>query len=66
MTRYRRHFGLLLLTLLATACNEGPPLTPERYAGSDRLFQQIEANVVANPDWRKIADIDHSRLGAQR
>ena len=46
-------------------CHADLALTTERYTPSDRLFDQLEANVMANPDWRKVVEIDHSRLGQQ-
>jgi uncharacterized protein (DUF302 family) len=56
-----------LVSLMAlpfmVGCGENQPLTPERYSGSDKLFQQLDSNVAANPAWHKVAEIDHSRLG---
>lgn len=55
-------FGFLLL---ATGCGSDLPFTPERYLNSDKLFDQLEVNVAANPAWEKVVEIDHSRLGSK-
>lgn len=47
------------------ACGGGEPTSPERYAASDELFDQVLANVDTAPDLEIIAEIDHSRLGAE-
>jgi hypothetical protein len=58
-----------LVSLMAlpfiVGCGENQPLTPERYSGSDKLFQQLDSNVAANPAWHKVVEIDHSRLGVE-
>ncbi|MFT4520591.1 MAG: hypothetical protein ACI9JM_002995 [Halioglobus sp.] len=59
------YLGLSLLFLFTGGCGSELPLTPERYLGPDTLFDQIEANVAANPAWSKVAEIDHSRLGSE-
>jgi uncharacterized protein (DUF302 family) len=61
----RTNLGLLAFILLAAGCGSDLPLSPERYLGSDRLFDQIEANIAANPSWKKVVEIDHSRLGGE-
>lgn len=50
---------------MLAGCKESQPLTPERYLGSDKLFKQLDSNVAANHNWRKVAEIDHSRLGME-
>jgi len=55
--------GASIAMLLAAGCGSGQPIAPERYSDSDRLFQQVKSNVAANPAWREIVEIDHSRLG---
>ena len=52
------------LTLPVAGCGSPEPITPERYAGPDRLFATLERNVAASGSLEKIVDIDHSRLGA--
>jgi uncharacterized protein (DUF302 family) len=59
------HLASLMLLLLMVGCGESQPLTPERYSGSDKLFQQLESNLVGVPSWRKVTEIDHSRLGVE-
>jgi uncharacterized protein (DUF302 family) len=61
----RLHFLSLMVLLLMVGCGESQPLTPERYSGSDKLFQQLESNLAAIPGWRKVTEIDHSRLGVK-
>ena len=56
-------FVLLMVLPLMTGCGDSQPLTAERYSESDKLFQQLESNLAANPSWRKVTEIDHSRLG---
>jgi uncharacterized protein (DUF302 family) len=59
------NLGLSAVLLLAAGCGSDVPLTPERYLNSDKLFAQVEVNIAANPAWRKVAEIDHSRLGSE-
>jgi uncharacterized protein (DUF302 family) len=51
--------------VMLAGCTEDVPLTPQRYQASDQVFDQIVANVNANSSWRKITEIDHSRLGEE-
>jgi uncharacterized protein (DUF302 family) len=54
------------LLLLATACSRNTETIPEsRYVEPDKLYQTLEANVRANPEFELIVDIDHSRLAAK-
>lgn len=58
----------LTVTFLAiglTACDSEKPLTAERYAGPDLLFEQIKQNVETAENLEVIQEIDHSRLGAE-
>lgn len=61
--RYVLSIGVSACLLLATACGSDQPVAPERYLESDKLFQQLRLNVAANPGWREVVEIDHSRLG---
>ena len=63
--RYMLCIGITACVLLATACGSDQPVAPERYLGSDKLFQQLKSNVAANSDWREVVEIDHSRLGQE-
>ncbi|ARN74251.1 DUF302 domain-containing protein [Oceanicoccus sagamiensis] len=58
-------FTGVVTVLLSTGCSDPEPITDQRYAGSDALFQQLESNLAKHSDWRKVIDIDHSRLGYQ-
>jgi uncharacterized protein (DUF302 family) len=58
-------FVSMMVLLFMVGCGDSQPLTPERYSGSDELFQQLESNVAANPAWHKVTEIDHSRLGVE-
>ena len=55
--------GSLIVSLLAVGCAEDVPVTAERYASSDALFLQMDANVATAEHLHKVAEIDHSRLG---
>lgn len=58
-----RYFAVAALVLLA-GCSRQAPIEPERYAASDRFHSQVLANLnVAQLEL--IADIDHSRMGAE-
>lgn len=63
--RLKTHLISLLVLLLMVGCGESQPLTPERYSGSDKLFQQLESNMFANSGLHKVTEIDHSRLGME-
>lgn len=51
--------------LLAAGCGGPEPVTDERYAESDRLVAIMVENMAASDVLEEIADIDHSRLGAE-
>ncbi len=54
--------GVLLMGL---GCSrDAEPIDEDRYAEPDRLFNIVEANVLANSEFDIIVDIDHSRLAA--
>lgn len=63
--RHSLGVGIAACILLVTACGSDQPVAPERYFGSDKLFQQLKSNVAANPDWHEVVEIDHSRLGQE-
>lgn len=47
-------------------CGNGEPVAADRYAGPDRLFDAVEANVAAAPGLLADLEIDHSRLAAAK
>jgi len=51
--------------LLAAGCTRAAPVSEDRYVEPDRLYQALEANVRAHPEFEVIVDIDHSRLAAE-
>lgn len=59
-----RSLAVAAWALAATACGQPEPSDPARYAGSDRLFETIAANIAASETLEQIVAIDHSRLGA--
>ena len=61
MRRALTKLGLFALISVGSGCGSDVPLTPERYLGSDNLFDQVEANITANSDWGKVIEIDHRK-----
>jgi len=55
--------GLQML-LPACSCNTDP-ISESRYIEPDKLYQVLDANIRANPEFEVIVDIDHSRLAAK-
>jgi uncharacterized protein (DUF302 family) len=58
----------LFVTIIGiiTGCSrDGEEIAAERYIGPDGLFDQVYANVRADPAAEVIVDIDHSRLAAE-
>ena len=55
--------GAGLAVSLLGACESPDPVEPERYAATDRLVQLMNANLSRSARLKKIAEIDHSRLG---
>lgn len=54
------------LLLSVVGCSGDPePISESRYIGPDKLFQMLNANIRANPEFEVIVDIDHSRLAAK-
>lgn len=51
--------------ILVCACSDSGPVSDERYAGPDSLFETIDENISKSADLEKIVGIDHSRLGVQ-
>ncbi|MEP4486258.1 MAG: DUF302 domain-containing protein [Halioglobus sp.] len=58
-------FPVALFAAVLAGCGGGEPIPPERYAGTDRLVDQIRENLAAAPNLTEVADIDHSRLAQQ-
>ena len=56
---------LLVGALLVFFLRNPDPVAASRFIEPDELFGVIEANVRGNSDFEVIADIDHSRLGAE-
>lgn len=56
---------LLITVALTLGCGEAVPVGAERYASSDTLFVQMEANLASSETLSKVAEIDHSRMGAK-
>ena len=54
---------LLTSAVFLQACSDPLPLSAERYAASDALLNKVSANLDKHPEWHKVAEIDHSRLG---
>ena len=55
--------ALFLLTGLLAACGDADPVSPQRYAETDALVQLMNDSLSGAENLRKVADIDHSRLG---
>jgi len=52
-----------LVAFLLTACGSADPVDPQRYVDSDAIAQTMIDNLSRSNTLRKVADIDHSRLG---
>lgn len=65
IARFQLFLVSLTVLLFMMACEQSQPLTPERYSGSDKLFQQLESTLATVPTWHKVTEIDHSRLGME-
>jgi uncharacterized protein (DUF302 family) len=52
-----------VITAAVTGCG-GEPVSADRYAGPDRLFAAVAANVAGAPALTTDLEIDHARLGA--
>jgi uncharacterized protein (DUF302 family) len=51
--------------ILSIVFRKPPSIAPGRHVEPDRLFRALLANVRRHAEFEVIADIDHSRLGAQ-
>ena len=54
-----------LSSFLLASCGSPEPVSAERYAPVDELFEAVDRNVAAAPGLTKIVEIDHSRLAAR-
>ncbi len=65
----RNLIAVVLAVLVVTAgllfLRKPDPISAERYIETDRLFNDVEANVRSNDQLDVIVDIDHSRLGSE-
>lgn len=57
--------ALMFFMLSVMGCGGPEPVTANRYEGSDSLFATLVENVATSEGLERIADIDHSRLGAE-
>ena len=55
----------LVLCVGLQACADGELVSPERYARTDQFVSQVVSNVAEDASLQPVADIDHSRLGAE-
>ena len=62
-TAQLRAGALCLTAVLMVACGSPDPVAPERYVDTDALMQLMQDNLSGADALRKVADIDHSRLG---
>jgi hypothetical protein len=56
---------LSLVTSLLTACGGEDPIEPQRYVRADALVQIMNNNLASTENLRKVAEIDHSRMGQE-
>lgn len=49
----------------AGCCGDSAPIADERYGEADSLFQVLDANIRAQPEFEVIVDIDYSGLTGQ-
>ncbi len=60
------HLILVGLLLIPAACSQnGDPLPASRYDEPDKLYRVLQSNILATEAFEVIAQIDHSRLGAE-
>lgn len=52
------------LPLAFVFCGSPAPVSPDRYASVDALFERVDRNVATAEGLQKVVDIDHSRLAA--
>lgn len=55
---------LSALPLAFVFCGSPAPVSPDRYAPVDALFEKVDRNVAAARGLQKVVEIDHSRLAA--
>jgi hypothetical protein len=56
---------LFLVTGLLAACSGEEPVDPQRYVETDALVQLMNDNLSGTASLRKVADIDHARMGQE-
>ena len=59
-----RALFLLALPLAFVFCGSPAPVSPDRYASVDALFERVDRNVATAEGLQKVVEIDHSRLAA--
>ncbi len=61
----RLQFAVTFVAVISmlSACGGADPVDPQRYVEPDKLVAQMNENLSGADNLRKIADIDHSRLG---
>jgi len=57
--------SIFVSAVLLAACGGADPVDAERYADTDALVKQMSDNLANAGALRKIADIDHSRMGGE-
>jgi uncharacterized protein (DUF302 family) len=59
--------GIVVTSLLSlVSCRAPEPIPASRYATSDALFEAVQRNIEESAFLRKVVEIDHSRLAAER